>query len=504
MAVFTQDPSNPAFAYSPQGVLVEVAALSPQDTVVPSTPRPVTPAAGAPMGAGAPSPQATARGVLAKLDDPAIAPLRAPPLQVTGTQTTSSTQKGMSAAQLNPVLDDIQASADRQAGAVRQAGDEKATRAEQAAMGQTANAYGQYQQATQDQATARQRGDIARANALQASLEEDPEIDPGRFVKQMTTGQQILTTVLAAINGGFKGMSGQSGNDVLSILDKRVDADINAQKEQIASGRIRRGNLIAYFQQQGLREDDAEKAARGVAWTMLDRMAQSEASRISAGDIRSDAALAAQGISEQAQQRKAELKLTLGADRTTTSSTTTRERPTAPSLVDQQKTALAARDLDSLGKTGLTADESNKQATDFSAKAAKNDDLIERTREVVESLGGRIIETTDSQGNKTFRVEGELDTPHFGDEATRYDSAVSNLQRADVMGMAREPSAKLQDEFSKATEMPFRDNQKKARLQQILNMATRERRNLAAGYNPQVVSGVDSKKSPVAPPGGWK
>jgi len=61
------------------------------------------------------------------------------------------------------------------------------------------------------------------------------------------------------------------------------------------------------------------------------------------------------------------------------------------------------------------------------------------------------------------------------------------------MGMAREPSAALQDEFAQATEMPFRDSQKGVKLQQILDMALRGRARFAPD-----TTGLESTVSPAA------
>jgi hypothetical protein len=514
MATFTQDPTNSGLVISSDGRILPKDMLSPTDTVISGTAptQPATPAATTsvvpPVGPGVDAPL-TAAAVLAKRDKvlsglDAARPAGAGGMVTVGSTTTTSTQNAVPESVLAPVLDRNTQRGEQQAGAVERAGEERAQRQEQQAMATTTDAFGRQQMAEQDRAEAEQRAAIARQNELALSLQKDPSIDADRFVRNMSTGNQILTTVLAAINGAFKGMVGQQGNDVLDILQRRISQDIESQKEQIQSGRIRRGNLIAYFQNQGLREEAAERAAEATSWAMLDRMAQAEQQRIGAGEHRTEAAVLAESIRAQTESKNDELRLSLGTPRSTTSTTTQRANPAAmpgATPVTQLANAKAARDLEQLQKSGLTQEEFNKQSTEYSEKAAKNDDLVQRATAVVEALGGRVEPVRDEKGKITgYRVTGELDTPHFGDEATRYESAVSTLQRADVMGMAREPSAKLQDQFAQAAEMPFRDAQKAVRLQQILNMAVRERTNLQSGYNEHVTMAVDSTKSPVGIP----
>lgn len=515
MATFTQDPTNPGLVLSADGRIVPKDMLDPTDTVISGTSAapPATPAVAssvvpppAAIGGGA-----TAADVLAKRDR-VLGPLDAArsggsmiPVG-SSTTTSTSTQNAVAPGVLNPVLERNTARGESQASAVERAGEERAQRQEQQAMATTTDAFGRQQVAEADRAAAEQRAQIARQNELALSLQKDPALEPDRFVKNMSTGQSILTTILAAINGAFKGMVGQQGNDVLDILQRRVSQDLDAQKEQIASGRVRRGNLIAYFQNAGLREEAAERAAEATSWAMLDRIAQAEKDRIGAGEHRTEAAVLAESIRSQAEGKNDELRLSLGTPRssTTTQTTTQRANPAAmpsASPVTTLANAKAARDLEQLQKSGLTQEEFNKQSTEYSEKAAKNDDLVQRATAVVEALGGRVEPVKDSKGKVTaYRISGDLDTPHFGDEATRYESAVSTLQRADVMGMAREPSAKLQDQFAQAAEMPFRDEQKRVRLQQILNMAIRERTNLQSGYNEHVTGAVDSTKAPVGIP----
>ncbi len=330
------DSGTPGFVYAPDGMLIDRSALAPTDTVVGGSHAATPSPAATPLPpAGATATPLTAASLIAKRD----AVLGKPTLELAGTSSTTSTQKGISSAVLDPMIAGNAARGEEQASAVKRAGEESAQRKEQAAMADSTQAFGRQQQAEAARQQAEQRAAIARQNELATSLQKDPEIDPDRYVKNMSTGTQIGTVVLAALNGAFKGMVGQSGNDVIGILGKRIDEDIAAQREQIQSGRIRRGNLVSYFQNQGLREDAAAKAAEATSWAMLDRMVAAERERIGAGQDRTQADLLAEQLKGRVAEKNDELRL-MGEDRVATQNTRTM----------QQKQATGAGGAETFGK----------------------------------------------------------------------------------------------------------------------------------------------------------
>ena len=378
MANFIADPSSPDFVYAPNGLLVERSALGPGDTVVPSpgaapapvaAPAPAAPAGlgvtgvgavGAPLESVAPMPAAQATAVARGTSARTAAELAAKRDAVLGpamaTTTSTTTQSAVPGSVLNPVMARGTARAESQAGAIEQAGEARAGRQEESAMADTAAAFGRQQMAEQQRQEAMQRAEIARQNELALSLQKDPSIDPDRFIRSMSTGQSIGTVLLGALNGAFKGLVGQQGNDVLDILQRRVAQDIDSQKEQIASGRVRRGNLIQYFRDQGLREAAAEKAAEATSWAMLDRMLQAEQKRIGAGEHRTEAGVLAEAVRAQAEQRNDELKLSLGTPRsTTTVQTAPMTGGGGPSAAEVFSKLTAAREA--YEKAGATPDQ---------------------------------------------------------------------------------------------------------------------------------------------------
>lgn len=317
--------NDPAMVASPDGREVPRALIPPTDRVVPAPAGPAAPM-GQPTLDGAPAAPLSAQSVLAKLDQPAIAAARGQG-QLPIAQQSTTTQSAVPMSTLQPVMDRGTQRAEQQAGAVVKAGEEKARIGEQQAMTAATSAFGQQQQSQAEAEQAGQRAEIARQNQIAIAAQEDPAIDPDRFVKGMSTGQSIGTIVLAAIEGAFRGMTGQAGQSgVLNILERRVDQDILAQKEQIASGRIRRGNMISYFQQQGMSEEASEKAAKAMAYAQTEKLVQAEIARLGAGSARPEAAALAEQIKAQREQANDELVLTLGTPR---SSTTTVRAPAA-------------------------------------------------------------------------------------------------------------------------------------------------------------------------------
>ena len=326
---------DPNVVSSSDGREVPRSLLPPTDRIMPAPAgaapiaNPASPSLAPTEGGDAP-PGLTPRvqATLAKLDEPSIAAARGQAqTQLPIAQQTTTTQSAVPMSTLKPVMDRGTQRAEGQAQAAINMGEEKARVGEQQAMTAATAAYGQQQQSQAEAEQARQRADIARQNQIAIAAQEDPSIDPDRFIKSMSTGQSIGTVILAAINGAFRGMTGQPGqNGVVDILERRIDQDLMSQKEQIASGRIRRGNMIAYFQQQGLSEEAAEKSAKAMAYAQSEKLVAAELARQGAGMARAEGQALAEQIKAAREQANDELMLTLGTPR---SSTTTVRAPAA-------------------------------------------------------------------------------------------------------------------------------------------------------------------------------
>lgn len=305
---------DPNIVASPDGREIPRALIPSTDRIVASQSaapmgQPVAPAApmGAPTAATTPAVQST----LAKLDEPAIAAARgqAPP-QLPIAQQTTTTQAGIPMSALKPVMDRATARGEAQAQATTQLGEEKARIGEQQAMTQSTAAYGQMVTSQAEADFHRQRKEMARQSELAIAMQNDPSIDPDRYVRNMSTGQSVGTVILAAIEGAFRGMTGQPGESgVLRIIERRIDQDLMAQKEQIASGRIRKGNTIAALRQMGMDEDAAERGARALALAKSEQLVQSEIARQGAGMARPEAKALAEALRARTEQENDQLML---------------------------------------------------------------------------------------------------------------------------------------------------------------------------------------------------
>ncbi len=508
MAVFQTDPTNSLLVISQDGRVVPRDMLEPGDVVQPA-PAPAGPAAPA-LPAASPEAPAPAAG---PAHTPAVAAVLGKVDQVTGPlQTMQSTfsrsvSKGLAPAQLSPILAANTAAGEKQASAVEAAGAGKTARQEQGAMAETGNAFGRQAMAVNERDTARQRAEIARQNELALTLQKDPEVDPERLVKSLGTGGKIGAIILSALSGGFQAAQGRGGNDALDLLQKHIDLDIAAQKDQIQSGRIRRGNLIAYFQQQGLDDKASAKAAEATIWAMADRMAAAEQSRITAPEHKEQAQLLADSLRAQTAAKNQELQLTLGTDRVQTNESTVKARPapaggSVESVLSQLK--LKAAMLDSLDADAIgqavgrqvspeQAKVLKQDAQDYAKATGVNKDLEARIAKVA-SLTGLV---KDASGQWVPGQNG-VDRPLIGEKARQVDAAYAALKEAKVMRMAREPSAKLQDEFGAAIEPPFYDDEIANQLNQLSQLSQSADQNLRQGYG-EAAKLYDSR-GPAAPP----
>lgn len=133
--------------------------------------------------------------------------------------------------------------------------------------------------------------------------EKDPAVDPRRLIHNLSTGGTLLTTVLAAISGGFAAAAGQKTNPALDAINSAIDQDIDSQKTEIESGRIRRGNLIQAYRERGMKLDQAELAARATITESTRRYADAQAQELGAAANSEDATLLNQGLQTQYTQQ---------------------------------------------------------------------------------------------------------------------------------------------------------------------------------------------------------
>lgn len=196
------------------------------------------------------------------------------------TKRTNSTSFGRKAENVNrdvAALNTAEAGAE---GAIKQkaVGDEQRSNA-------SIGSQRDYQ--TQVQEDQQQRVQDAAQNKakLQAKIDEinatsDATVDPDRFVSNLGTGGQIGMAILAMVSGFAQGggaalahTATPTDNPVVGILQRRIAADIESQKTQIESGRIRKGNILASLREQL----GDEKSAELMATSLMNQAAANKA-----------------------------------------------------------------------------------------------------------------------------------------------------------------------------------------------------------------------------------
>ena len=204
-------------------------------------------------------------------------------------------------------------------------------------------------------ATARQMSDYQTAQQQRQAAEEeikrlrgqpDEQVQPTRLLDNMSTGQSLGMVILAGISGAFGNMRGQGQNTFMDAINKRIDQDIEVQKDQIATGRIRRNNLIADAMARGADAKQAEAIARSKFYEAGANVMKLEAQK--QGIQGANLAQAEQHIAELNEaraQRDNDLLASTEAKKQTTS-TTVREAPksaSGASVAEDLTKKLAAR-----------------------------------------------------------------------------------------------------------------------------------------------------------------
>ncbi len=171
------------------------------------------------------------------------------------------------------------------------------------------------------------------------------------------------------------------------------------------------------------------------------------------------------------------------------------ERPKGkdPLLADDLlKQTKAQRDLETLRQTSEVGDpldygEYRKQVEDYDKASGAVDDFGTSIKRVAGRLGLTI--TTDKNGRQV--IQGKAPdvaiSSMYDQNKALLDADWSRITRADVMGMPREPSADLQDAFTKSTERPFWDDRIIPQLQQLLDVQNDVQRQVDGDYHPLVV-----------------
>lgn len=163
--------------------------------------------------------------------------------------------------------------------------------------------------------------------------EKDPAVDPGRLIRNLSTGDTIALTILAALSGGFAATAGMKNNPALDAIDKAVNADVRSQEMEIESGRIRRGNLVQAYRERGMDLRQSVAAARATITESSRRFAEAQAQELGAAAHPEEAKLLNQGLASAYQQQV----MALDASGEARSQTTVERKPATGAASDPIK-----------------------------------------------------------------------------------------------------------------------------------------------------------------------
>lgn len=303
--LFTQT-DDPNFVQSADGSLVPTYAVDPADIAPAVNTAPISLPAAAPEAAPAApatAPQSAASPAVAaaeaKLDNPSISPLRE--MVKTGVHIQRGFDtSGMQADNTeratdlgNAYKDAAKKKYELQAGLAEKVMDKTAIDIADAA---------------KEQAQAAARREQARKQELAIRDQKDPELDPDQFMRENGIGMVLLAGISGAL-GAFSKNGGDNGAAILKAIDRRIDLNIAAQKEQINSGRIRRGNLIDYYVKQGLDAKEAESAAKALYYAKSADYVQQNKDYANLADGPANADLMAKTLLSQAAKENQSLEI---------------------------------------------------------------------------------------------------------------------------------------------------------------------------------------------------
>lgn len=318
------------------------------------------------------------------------------------------------------------------------AGREKDTATDRAlgAQGSAATLRAMREQTRIDAAKAeRQKAVEDRARVQEALKKNDESLDPEHYMRTMSTGKRVSMTILAALNGAFGALIGQKGNGVIDVLNKSIDADIDRQKQEIASGRIRMGNDIQEFINQGHDAKTAEALARDRLDAAVDQVTEIEAKRLGiAGENEKNAQLfVAQRQEARAAQRGELLAQKESKIQESDSAVVERSVPKPTNGIEQllQIAQLESANLklnnDRIASADATELSGELYGTDENGRPLKlmNPDQVKEVKDKVAQVGPALAETAgavnmtkalvEALGGKLDETTGKITKPEGGD-----------------------------------------------------------------------------------------
>jgi hypothetical protein len=110
------------------------------------------------------------------------------------------------------------------------------------------------------------------------------KLDPKRYITNMSTGDKVIgaiALIVSAIGQAANSMLGiQSPNTALQVLQGAIEKDIDAQKEDLASGREQRAGRLSHWRNVLGNETDALDALKGEQKMVAGRMLEMRANQV--------------------------------------------------------------------------------------------------------------------------------------------------------------------------------------------------------------------------------
>lgn len=155
--------------------------------------------------------------------------------------------------------------------------------------------------------------------------EKDPAVDPGRLIRNLSTGDTIAITILAALSGGFAATAGMKNNPALDAVRDAINKDVRSQELDIENGHWRKGNLVQAYRERGMDLKQSVAAARATITESSRRYGEAQAQELGAAAHPEEAKLLNQGLQNSYQQQV----MALDASGEARSQTTVERKPGA-------------------------------------------------------------------------------------------------------------------------------------------------------------------------------
>jgi hypothetical protein len=139
----------------------------------------------------------------------------------------------------------------------------------EAALGQQKQDILNQQVEEQQKQAATYQANFERLNAKRAQLEEDintGKIDPNRYINSMSGGQKVANAIGIILGGLGQGLAGGE-NVAMKLLQKQIDADVDAQKSELG----KKQNLLSANMQEFNNLQDATNMTRAMSADIVAR-----------------------------------------------------------------------------------------------------------------------------------------------------------------------------------------------------------------------------------------